>query len=96
MKQIFVDGVYDYDYSEEVIEEGVIHVLFYSNAEHWSEHVRGKELLSITDDDNGFKFNHSRPKKRMDYHEAFYLSVLLKIISFNDHKVEISGEKVLL
>ena len=96
MKQIFVDGEYDYDYSQELTEEGVVHILFISNAEHWSSHVRGEEIVSITDDGNGFIFNHSRPKKRMDYHEAFALSVLLKIISFNDHKVEISGKLELL
>jgi hypothetical protein len=96
MKQIFVDGVYDYDYSQELKEEGVVHILFCSNAEHWSEHYRGKELLSITDDGDGFNFNHSRPKKEMDYHYALYLSILLKIISFNDHKVEISGKLELL
>jgi hypothetical protein len=96
MKQIFVDGQHDYDYSQELTEEGVVHILFCSNADHWSEHYRGKELLSITDDGDGFNFNHSRPKKEMDYHYTFYLSILLKIISFNDHKVEISGKLELL
>ena len=96
MKQIFVNGQYDYDYSQELTEEGVVHILFCSNADHWSDHYRGKELLSITDDGDGFNFNHSRPKKEMDYHYALYLSILLKIISFNDHKVEISGKLELL
>jgi hypothetical protein len=96
MKQIFVDGEYDYDYHQESTEEGVAHILFRSNAEHWSRHVRGEEIVSITDDGNGFNFNHSRPKKRMDYSEAFALSIILKIISFNGNRVEISGEKKLL
>jgi hypothetical protein len=96
MKQIFVDGVYDYDYSQELTEEGVVHILFCSNEDHWSESHRGIELISITDDGDGFNFNSGRPKKRMDYHKAFALSVLLKIISFNDHKVEISGKLELL
>jgi hypothetical protein len=96
MKQIFVNGEYDYDYSEEVIDGNVVHILFSSKSEHWSEHYRGVELLSITDNGNGFVFNHSKPKKEMDYHYTLYLSILLKIISFNGNKVEISGKLELL
>jgi hypothetical protein len=97
MRQIFVDGVYDYDYSEEVADNGdVMHILFRSNSEHWNSGYRGVEILSITDNGDGFIFNHSKPKKEMDYHYAFYLSILLKMISFNGCKVEISDKKELL
>jgi hypothetical protein len=97
MKQIFVDGEYDYDYSKEVADNGdVMHILFISNSEHWNSNCRGKEILSITDNGDGFIFNHSKPNKEMDYHYAFYLSILLKMISFNGCKVEISGKKELL
>jgi hypothetical protein len=98
MRAIFVDDVHDYDYSEERTENGVVHILFRSNGEHWSSHVRETEVLSILDTGNGFVFNHGRPKKEMDYSDAFELSVLLKIISFNDagSKIEISGKKELL
>jgi hypothetical protein len=96
MRAIFVDDVHDYDYSEKITENGVVHILLISNGEHWSSHVRETEVLSILDTGDGFVFNHGRPKKEMDYHYAFYLSVLLKIISFNDNKVEISGKKELL
>jgi hypothetical protein len=96
MRQIFVDGVYDYDYSKEETEQGITHILFSSNSEHWNSGHRGVEILSITDNGDGFIFNHSKPKKEMDYHYAFYLSIMLKIISFNGCKVEISGKKELL
>ena len=95
MRQIFVDGVYDYDYSKEETEQGITHILFRSNSEHWNSNYRGVEILSITDNGDGFIFNHSKPNIEMDYHYAFYLSVLLKMISFNDHKVEISVKKEL-
>lgn len=98
MRAIFVDDVHDYDYSEERTENGVVHILFRSNGEHWSSHVRETEVLSILDTGNGFVFNHGKPNKEMDYSEAFELSILLKIISFNDagSKIEISGKKELL
>lgn len=96
MQAIFIDEIHEYDYTYEDVDEGVIHLLFRSNNHCWSDHCRGEEIMSITDNGNGFIFNHSKPKKKMDYHYAFYLSVLLKIISFNDHKVEISGKKELL
>ena len=98
MRAIFVDDVHDYDYSEERTENGVVHILFRSGGEHWSSHVRETEVLSILDTGDGFVFNHGRPKKEMDYSYAFELSILLKIISFNDagSKIEISGKKELL
>ena len=72
-------------------------MLFRSNGEHWTSNVRETEVLSILDTGDGFVFNHGRPKKEMDYSDAFELSILLKIISFNDGgKVEISGKKELL
>lgn len=93
MEAIFVDGLHDYDYYTEVTNDGIIHLIYASNGEHWSEHFRGTELLSITDDGNGFIFNHSRPKKEINYHDALILSTLLKKISFNDHTIEVCGEK---
>lgn len=96
MKPIFVDNIHEYDYSEELTDQGVIHLLFRSNNECWSQHCRGEEILSITDNSNGFVFNHSKPKKEMDYSYTFYLSILLKIISYNDHVITISSNPQLL
>ena len=98
MRAIFVNDVHDYDYSEERTENGVVHILFRSNGDHWSSNVRETEVLSILDTGNGFVFNHGRPKNKLDYSDAFELSILLKIISFNDagSKIEISGKKELL
>lgn len=96
MKAIFVDGVHEYDYVKKTVSNGTVHLLFRSNSDHWSDHCKDEEIMSITNTGNGFIFNHSRPKKEMDYHYAFYLSILLKMLSFNDHTVEISGKKELL
>ena len=94
MRAIFVDDVHDYDYSEEITENGIIHILFRSGGEHWSSNFRDTEVLSILDTGDGFVFNHGRPKNKIDYSDAFALSILLKIISFNNEgKVEISGKK---
>ena len=95
MKAILVDGIHDYNYSVEKTEVGKIHLLFRSSGEQWTN--KNEEILSITDTGDGFIFNHSKPNKRMDYGYAFELSILLKIISFNDSVVEISqGFKLLL
>jgi len=96
MKPIFIDNIHEYDYSQEVSDNGVLHLLFRSNNDCWSQHCKGAEVLSITDTGNGFVFNHSKPKKEIDYSYAFCLSILLKIISYNDHVVTISGNPQLL
>ena len=82
MKAILVDGIHDYNYSVEKTEVGKIHLLFRSSGEQWTN--KNEEILSITDTGDGFIFNHSKPNKRMDYGYAFELSILLKIISFNE------------
>lgn len=96
MEAIFVDEVHEYDYTYKDTDEGVVHLLFRSNGDQWSDHYKGEEIMSITDTGDGFLFNHSKPKKEMDYHYAFYLSIMLKKLSFNDHKVETTGVKKLL
>ena len=96
MEAIFVDGIHEYDYTYEDINDKIVHLLFRSNSECWSSDCRGEVIMSITDTGNGFKFNHSKPKKEMGYDYAFCLSVILKKLSFNDHKVEIAGVKKLL
>jgi len=94
MQAIFVDGIHEYDYSEEIVDTGVIHILFRSNGDQWSDHCKGEEIMSITNTGDGFLFNHNKPKKEMDYHYAFYLSIMLKKLSFNDHKVQITGPAI--
>jgi len=75
-KQIFVNDSYDYDYESEYN----IHVLYRSNASHWSSHARGEVAMTINDDGNGLivKFNE---KGRIDYSEAQELFILLKLIN---------------
>lgn len=96
MEAIFVEGIHDYNYVEEVTDLGVVHLLFRSNGEHWTSHCRGEEILSITDTGNGFVFNHSKPKKEMDYSYSLELSILLKKLVFNNYVVEVSGQRQLL
>lgn len=96
MEAIFVEGIHDYDYVEEVTDLGVVHLLFRSNGEHWTSNCRGEEILSITDTGNGFVFNHSKPKKEMDYSYSLELSILLKKLVFNNYVVEVSGQRQLL
>jgi hypothetical protein len=93
MEAIFVEGLHDYNYVEEVTDSGVIHLLFRSDGAHWTSHCRGEELLSITDTGDGFIFNHGKPKKEMDYSYSLELSILLKKIVLNDYVIEVAGKR---
>jgi hypothetical protein len=95
MKQIFINDLHDYDYSEEIVDNGINHIFFRSNAEHWTSHVRGKEVISILDTGNGLIFNHSKLKKEIDYDYAFELGIMLRLLTFEDQKIEISTKKLL-
>ncbi len=85
MKQpIFVDNLHEYDYTY----EDRVHTLFYSEEEQWAGHVAGKKLIEIRDTGNGLKIKSLEKKNELNYHEAVYLDVLLRIIN-KDYKFEI-------
>lgn len=86
MTEIFIDGEYEYDYWN--IDNR--HTLYRNNSEIWNSHVRGELVMEITDDGNGLIFG-EKLKKRVDYSESIYLTILLKLIN-KDYKFEISNK----
>jgi hypothetical protein len=77
-QQIFVDNEYHFDYDV----ESDIHTLYYNNSEYWSSHIRDRIALQIHDDGNGLvMLTNFKEKKRIDYSEAEYLYILLKLIN---------------
>lgn len=95
MKKIFVDNSHEYDYEVKSISAGTKHILYYANSECWSSNIRNQEVLSVIDTGNGFLFS-KKFSKNIDYSDAFSLSILLKIISFNNHVVQITGDVIML
>jgi len=88
-QQIFVDGKHDYDFEEITTSEGILYILSRSDSEEWSDDVKGKIIYSVLNTGDGFEFE-QKIKRKMDYHDAFSLSVILKKISFNESTVEIT------
>lgn len=86
MTQIFINQEYEYDYQE---VDGV-HTLYRNNSEQWIASVKGEVVMKITDDRNGLIFG-EKLKKRIDYSESIYLTILLKLIN-KDYKFEISNK----
>lgn len=60
--------------------------LSYSNSECWSEHARGKTILKVTNDGNGFKIKwEEKPEKnRLDYSQMRELQLVLTHIQKSD------------
>jgi len=88
-QQIFVDGKHDYDFEEITTSEGILYILSRSDSEEWSDDVKGKIIYSVLNTGDGFEFE-QKIHRKMDYHDAFSLSVILKKISFNESTVEIT------
>ena len=81
-QQIYVNGIYEYDY--ELIDDNIhndnIHTLYYSISEHWTPTIRGQIAFAIEDDGNGFNLlTILTDKKKLDYSESEYLYILLRI-----------------
>lgn len=89
MKEIFVDGEYEYDYEE---VDGV-HTLHYNNSEYWNSNIRNTIALQLTDDGNGLIFGEEKLKKKINYSQSIYLTILLKLIN-KDYKFEISNKVI--
>lgn len=79
-KQIFADNEYSFDYE---VVDGNKHTLYHSNSEYWASHIKGTIAFQLEDDGNGLKIlTNFAEKKRIDYSEAEYLYILLKLINF--------------
>ena len=77
MKQIFVDGNHLYDYD---LLEGKIYTLYYAKSDSWSSNYAGEIAFQIENDGNGYKIlTELEKKKRLNYSEAEYLYILLKL-----------------
>lgn len=83
---------HEYDVYVETTDVGVVYKMYASYADRWSEHYRGKLLLSITDDGDEYKFSRKLPQK-MDYNAAAELFLLLNFINCID-KSMFKGEIV--
>ena len=87
-QQIFIDDVHEYDY--ELIDDNR-HTLYFSNADQWNDHIKGKIAMVIKDTGNGLEGDESG---KIDYHEAEQLFILLKLIN-PIQKYEIAEKKLL-
>jgi hypothetical protein len=90
-QQIFIDDIYEYDYEEITQGDVIYHILYFSNAEQWNDHIKGKIAMEIKDDGNGLEGDESG---RIDYAEAERLFILLKLIN-QPAKYEIGTKKLL-
>lgn len=88
-KAIFINNVHEHDY----LKYGKVHILYYSEGEQWSSHVRGETVMSIKDTGNGLVITSQKKKNNLDYSEAIYLDILLRIIHKED-KIEMVENKI--
>jgi len=90
-QQIFIDDIHEYDYEEITQGDVIHHNLYFSNAEQWNDHIKGKIAMVIKDDGNGLEGDESG---KIDYHKADQLFILLKLI-LPIQKYEIGTKKLL-
>jgi hypothetical protein len=91
---IFIDDKHEYDYVKDIKDGITNHMLFHSNSEAWSDHVRETLAASMIDDGNGYRLKgKARPSKKgeIDYHYAQQLEILLRLANSEDsNKYEMS------
>ena len=90
-QQIFIDDIHEYDYEELTKGDIIHHILYFSNAEQWNDHIKCKIAMEIKDDGNGLEGDESG---RIDYHKAEQLLILLKLIN-PIQKYEIGTKRLL-
>lgn len=82
-KQIYIDGVNEYDYKTYKKHGCIIHKLYRSGLSEWAN--PGELIVKITDDGNGIHLS-NEIGNQMDYATSLEIGILLKIISLNDCK----------
>lgn len=85
-EEVYINNKHEYDYHKlQVTSETVVHTLYYSNDESWSEHIRSTVAMQLIDTGSGIEIIGVNSKKEINYSEAEQLHILLRLSS--DHSV---------
>jgi hypothetical protein len=87
--EIFVDNVAEYTF--EKVDN--TYFLKYNFGEQWQQNVKGTVAFSIIDTGNGLKISQDK-KGCLNYSEALYLSVLLRLIHAEEEYTFETAEKI--
>lgn len=87
MKEIFIDGVAEYQYEL----KDRTHNLYFNKGEQWCADSRGELAMSITDTGNKLKLHNIIKSGNINYMEGLHLTILLKIIHC-DYKFEMADK----
>lgn len=70
-----------YDYKLIIVKDSdkTTSSLYASNGNDWSDHIKGKLLLSLIDDGNGAIFSPKISTKQLEYNILEYMRILLNI-----------------
>ena len=79
-KEIYIDGIYEYDYLVDSISSDVtIYSLYYSQDNTWGNETKGKLAVQLMDDGDGVEINNINICKHIEYLELEQLHVLLRL-----------------
>lgn len=82
-------GKWEYTLTSEPDKKGIRYTLFYSEATHWNN--PGKELLSITDTGDNFKFDKAIGKS-LEYDFFTEIQMTMQLIKMLDNNLTIEYE----
>ena len=86
MQQFYVqatnESLITVDYT--IVVNGLEYSMYYANATHWAEELRGELIGSVINTGNGYILSDSFVKKEMDYSLFSELQVLLAFIYKTD------------
>lgn len=85
---VLIDGELEYILHEKITDKGLHVKLTYSNSMCWAETYRGQTALEAVDNGSGIKIL-TKLDKKIDYHEAIMLVIVLKKLSGSNLDIEL-------
>ena len=81
-EEIYINGKHEYDYHKlEVSKTAIVHTLYYSDDEEWSDHLKKQVAMQLVDNGDGIEVIGLCSKKHIDYSDAEKLHILLRLSS---------------
>lgn len=81
-EEIYINGKHEYDYHKlEATTNVIVHTLYFSDNDEWSDHIRKQVAMQVVDNGNGVEIIGISTKKSITYLEAEQLHILLRLSS---------------
>lgn len=80
-EEIYIDGIYEYDYVKTETKDECIHTLYYSDWYGWADSLKSEKAIELIDSGNGVTIKNLVIDEEIDYLRIEQLHIILRLHS---------------